>query len=622
LTLATALIYYQSPKNHAEAQSLFDGILKRKITSTTALIGSGLILEEQGRYGEAAEFLDRALNRDETNVRVRAEAAWCQALDGDYHTGVEVLRVCADQMDTRDPKSRDLKAQTVYRIGMCIWNVYPDFKSRKDRKGAYSYFLEALKGNINYAPAYTILGSYYADYARDQKRARKCFQKAFELSALETEAAERLARSFADSGDWDLVEVVAARVVDSGKARPSPGSNKKGFSWPFAALGVVQLNKQAFADAIVSFQSSLRISPHEYHSWVGLGESYHSSGRYIAATRAFQQAERYESEAEESQNAEKWFARYMLANVKRELGDFEDAIQGYRSVITSRPREFGVSVALVQTLVEYGWRSVEQGFFGRAADCAVGAIKVAVDMAESKVNAFNLWKAVGDACSVFSWIPDQSSQFPLQPVQKFFDHGHEILTTRILEELDGTSPSTVRQLKDEPNTLFQSSLLTAVVAQKGAILVSANDVHAQAVAWYNLGWTEYRAYACLSDDISESKRKSSRGHLKASMKCFKKAIELETGNSEFWNALGLATTNLSPKVAQHSFIRSLFLNDKASFLQRTHLSHANGVRVLEYGRILAPSTCYRTIPSSQTRPSLEHSLVIQIMLKHGLAKGF
>lgn len=99
------------------------------------------------------------------------------------------------------------------------------------------------------------------------------FPKAFELSSSEVEAAERLAKSFAKSGEWDLVEVVSQRVIESGKAKPAPGSKKKGFSWPFAALGVVQLNNQEYAKSIVSFQSALRTAPANYYCWVGLGES-------------------------------------------------------------------------------------------------------------------------------------------------------------------------------------------------------------------------------------------------------------------------------------------------------------------------------------------------------------
>lgn len=109
---------------------------------------------------------------------------------------------------------------------------------RSDRKGAYSYFMRALQSNNNYAPAYTSMGIYYADIAGDVIRATKCFEKAFELSPGEIEAAERLARMFADTKEWDLVEIIARRVVDADKKRSIPG---KAMSWPQNAIGVVEL---------------------------------------------------------------------------------------------------------------------------------------------------------------------------------------------------------------------------------------------------------------------------------------------------------------------------------------------------------------------------------------------
>jgi superkiller protein 3 len=95
-----------------------------------------------------------------------------------------------------------------------------------------------LKYNHNYAPAYTSLGIFYADIVGDGDRAYKCFQKAFELDAGETEAAERLARDFADSGQWELVEVVARRVLEASRKRLS---RKRELSWPHRALGVAEL---------------------------------------------------------------------------------------------------------------------------------------------------------------------------------------------------------------------------------------------------------------------------------------------------------------------------------------------------------------------------------------------
>jgi superkiller protein 3 len=95
-----------------------------------------------------------------------------------------------------------------------------------------------LRYNQNHAPAYTSLGLFYADVANDAPRAYKCFQKAFELDAGEVEAAERLAQDFADTRQWELVEVVARRVLSASRKRLA---TKRELSWPHRALGVAEL---------------------------------------------------------------------------------------------------------------------------------------------------------------------------------------------------------------------------------------------------------------------------------------------------------------------------------------------------------------------------------------------
>ncbi|KAF5016247.1 hypothetical protein F66182_12135, partial [Fusarium sp. NRRL 66182] len=272
----------------------------------------------------------------------------------------------------------------------------------------YASFLASIQADLNYAPAYTRLGIYYADYKKDKSRAKRCFHKAFELSSSEIEAAERLAKAFANKQEWDLVEAVAQRVVDSGKAKPAPGSKRKGHSWPYAALGVVQLNKQQYTKSIVSYQAALRISPGDYHSWVGLGESYHNSGRYIAATKAFEHAEALEATLSKSESNNIWFSKYMLANVKRELGEYDEAITRYEDVLTIRLNEFGVMIALLQTLTESSWKNLDTGLFNDAAKSAHRALEIAMAMAKKTPNVFNLWKAAGDACAVFSYIKAKS----------------------------------------------------------------------------------------------------------------------------------------------------------------------------------------------------------------------
>ena len=565
IILATSLVQHQAPRNHPEARELFDNILKRKPTNTSALIGIGLILEEEEQYAEAITFLERALEKT-SDVKIRAEAAWCKALNGNYGAGCEELEACLSTLKGQDVPTRALRAQTLYRIGVCLWTRDSSKTARKDRNGAYSRFLASIQADMNFAPSYTSLGIYYADYAKDKKRAQKCFQKALELSSAEVEAAERLARGFARDREWDLVEVVAQRVVESGKIKSAPGSKKKGVSWPFAALGVVQLNNQEYAKSIVSFQSALRSSPEDYYSWVGLGESYHNSGRYIAATKAFEQAQRYEKDPRFGNPEESWFSEYMLANVKRELGEFDAALQGYKEVLATKPAEFGVSIALLQTLVESAWHDLELGFFGRAAKGARESIYVARDIARQRVDAFNLWKAVGDACSVCLWIEHSAAEAPTSALLQLLETGIELEKYNILADIDQLGASALQNMS--LNNGSQSALViytqAAILTQKRAIIASSSDYHARAVAWYNLGWTEYRAHIITLQQQGDALKRKPVKYLKACIQCFKRAIELEAGNAEFWNALGIVTMEMNPKVSQHSFIRSLFLNERSA----------------------------------------------------------
>ncbi|KZL80438.1 antiviral protein [Colletotrichum incanum] len=563
LYLATALVFYQSPRHHTEAKTLFEGVLSHDPSSTAALIGVGLIYEEEEDYDDAIDFFERALKRDPSNLRVKTEAAWVQALKGDYETAKTQLEDSLSLIEKMSPPAKELLAQTQYRLGSCIWSLDTSKAARKSRTGAYVYFLDALKNNLNFAPAYTSLGVYYADYAKDRKRARRCFQKAVELSSSEVEAAKRLAQSFADEGDWDRVELVAQRVVDSGKVRPPPGSKRKGISWPFSALGVAELNKQDFHKSIVSFQSALRIHPEDYHSWVGLGESYYSSGRFVAATKAILNAQKLEETIPAETLGDTWFTKYMLANVKRELGEFDEAIALYQDVIDGRPDEDGVAIALMQTMVDNALDCVEKGLFGKAVHLAIDTIDFASKAAASVIETFNFWKSLADACSVFSAVQNRAADFPAESIMTLID-GSDKEAYTLFTDVDnvGTGVISAKGLFSEDERLgvdLTRCIHATILCHKRAIHVSANDLHAQAVAYYNLGWAEHRAHVCLPS----STRKKSSIYLKTAMKCFKRAIELEAGNSDFWNSLGVVTSEISPAVSQHSFVRSLHLNERS-----------------------------------------------------------
>ncbi|KAJ5885275.1 hypothetical protein N7495_009785 [Penicillium taxi] len=553
-TLANSLIHYQAPRYHLEAKKLFEDILKRKPSSTTCLLGVGLVLEIDEQYENAADFFQRACERDPSNIKIRGELAWCNAKAGDMEAGLKALQDVLARVIEEQPDNKPLKSELLYRIGHCQWELDPSPAVRKDRKGAFANFLASITANLNYAPAYTSLGIYYSDYKGDKVRARKCFHKAFELSSSEIEAAERLAKGFADLKEWEIVEAVAQRVIDSGKVQPSPGSKRKGFSWPFAALGTVQINKQQYAQSTVSFQNALRVSGDDYYAWVGLAESYHHSGRYIAATKAFEYLQTLESKLSSEDRENVWFVHYMQANVKRELGDYTDAIDNYRDILATRAGDLGVSVTLLQTLVENSWRCLRSGLFNEAAEQSIKALELSSSIVETRADISNMWKSVGDACANFSYIKKKTGLLSFSKCKALITTQLDPVALDLLSEVDGVGNSWLYENEDSHSSDF--CVYMSILAYKRAIDASINDPYSQAIGWYNLGWAEYRAYR------HSSKGKKPRKFLMAAMRCFKRAIELEAGNSEFWNSLAVATTELNPEVAQHAFVRSLHLNEK------------------------------------------------------------
>ena len=557
LVLGRSLVVFQSPRHHPEARAIFENILSRKPQLTDALLGIGLVYEEDEDYSEAVKFLGKAMERDPENTRIRLEYAWCKALDKDLEGGLELLQGILSHLQEEKSPDLNMRAELLYRIAYCKWYLDSTPQARKDKSGAYRYLIDALKANSSYAPAYTLLGFYFQDYARNKARARVAFQKAFELSTSELSAAEQLAQAFAMEAEWDLVELVAQRVVESGKARPSPGSKKKAYSWPYAALGVVQMSRSLYSLSIVSFQHALRISPNNYHCWVGLGESYHNSGRHIAASRAFLKAESIDHGLPVD---EAWFAQYMLANVQRELGNYDEAVKAYEGVLANKPGELGVLLSLLQTLVEFGSARIQQGHFGHAAELATKAVETATNIVKDKTNIFNLWKAVGDACFVLSAAKAYTDAAIITKIKHLLSTDASSDVFNILYDTDQVSIDDIGQAADSTTDLGDDLLHCAVLGHKRGVDASSSDMHAQAVSWYNLGWAEHEAYI----SAASQKGKRPRQLLRGAIRCFKHAIELEAGNSDFWNALGVATLTLNPKVSQHSFIRSLHLNDHSA----------------------------------------------------------
>lgn len=102
--------------------------------------------------------------------------------------------------------------------------------------------MASIKASAHFSPSFTSLGLYYLSLSPPEaSQASKCFQKAFELSGTEEVAARYLAEEFSESGDWDVVEIIARRVVDGNKGKPFGGKVAQRLSWAWKAIGGAEL---------------------------------------------------------------------------------------------------------------------------------------------------------------------------------------------------------------------------------------------------------------------------------------------------------------------------------------------------------------------------------------------
>ena len=122
ITLATALIHYQAPKYHPQAQGLFDTVLTRKPNSIEALVGKGRLALNADDLEEANDYTSRALHLDPFNAEAKMEHAWAIVLSGDVVAGKKELEETLPLIDSRDPHSRDTIAEIWWRIGKCYWD--------------------------------------------------------------------------------------------------------------------------------------------------------------------------------------------------------------------------------------------------------------------------------------------------------------------------------------------------------------------------------------------------------------------------------------------------------------------------------------------------------------------
>jgi superkiller protein 3 len=428
------------------------------------------------------------------------------------------------------------------------------------REEAYSFFIASLKQDPTFAAAFTSLGYFYADFASppDPVRASKCFQKAFELDPRESSAARKLAEGFAEDREWDLVEVVARRTIEGeGGVSTDSASTVVEFiptnSWAWKAVGLVETvrsreyislstshrmlqNRENYLPAIQAFQNVLRAEPGDSLSWSRLGEAYAKAGRHAAAIKAL-----YHALELDSQN---WLCSVLIAELKSQIGLHQEAIPILEELLTQRPDELSVLVALAQAHFSLGRTQFQGGYHIRAEDSFLDAIEVAMLILDRHPGFRGVsWKIISDATLQLCFRTKFQNESRIIKVSSAL--------SLLLSKEDNAIPHSPSPAESSSPIAFLNMSIQACHLR---VALNHSSNIARGAAWYDLA-TGLKVWCKRVPDVSpETKRRVTEA--------MTKALKEELTNELYWSIYGNIQFPDHPKIAQHAYIKALEMNSK------------------------------------------------------------
>ncbi|KAG9039837.1 Superkiller protein 3 [Tulasnella sp. JGI-2019a] len=549
ICVAIALVHLFPPKHHLRAASMLDDILDSDSNNIVCLMGRATIYQYSQKWKKAVELFARVQKLkgpDDIDEGLEAweQKVWCAIQDGQVDDGIAELRLVLDRVDSLRGREAQ-KARTWYRLGRAVWD-----KEGEHRAESYPHFVTALRRQAIYAPAYTSLGIYYMDYVTppDVIRGSKCFQKAFELDPREGEAARRLASNFADETEWDLVAVVANRVIAgeggiSGGLSEGDAMSKKQClptnSWAWKAMGVVELTRRHYPQAIQAFQVVLRAEEGDFEAWLRLGEAYASAGRHVAALKALERAQ--------TLSPGDWGCLCIKGDVLRQVHQYEKALGAFHEVLDMRPGETGVLIALANTYLDLGREQQATGFIARAETSFSMAIDTAVRVITDAPGFRAIaWKAMGDALFELAQRPSLSDSDSLLVT---FDR-----VTQALGAYTSTEASSSGTGK--PQTVGAGTALSlALKVYRARLFIVEGDND-------SAGGASFDVAAVLQRLAMFSEGESQSAMVEEAIGLVKRAIRATPGDASSWNALGTLRFLQEPKLAQHAFTMALEVDGK------------------------------------------------------------
>ncbi|KAJ0180592.1 hypothetical protein K1T71_003996 [Dendrolimus kikuchii] len=392
------------------------------------------------------------------------------------------------------------KLSSLY-LGKAFWEL-------KDYDKCHLNLLKAAKLNPDNADVFLYLGNLYYKYKNDLEKAKKCYEKAYNLDSINYKITKKLSEVYIKLNQMDnnyqLLNILAKNVTPD-------------HTWVYFRLGLHYLNKREWENAIINFRNVIKSDHTDTTAFECLADAYYSRGSYTSASKAYSRVM-----AIDPSKSVHCLSR--IGYIHSLLTQYEDAILTFEKVLVYDPHSLLALKGIAETWIRIAKKKVTAKIYGSARDCAQQAVNYITKCIITGKQYTCFWKLLGDTLMFITKLPNKYAYVYMSPLNKNASSGE----TKI-DKLD----------------LFPQAIACYSYITKQKQIISSYDLASAYLSYYHE--TNKKVNCQLSFNLT--------------VKC----IEEKPSVWRNWNLLGKVCIAIKKyNLSQHCFIKAITTTRKWS----------------------------------------------------------
>nr|CAD7400214.1 unnamed protein product [Timema poppensis] len=371
--------------NSSKVEQIIASLSQREGHKSTALFLTGLLFKSKDSYEQAVEKLNMAMLEGPDSPEIYLELGLLHWLHQEYNLSLKAL-------------------------------------------------LKATKLDPNCYVCYLYLGHYYSLNGKDLDKARRCYQKSFQLNSQCVEAGVKLCDIYRAQNN--LEESIQLLNYVTQKAGIG------GARWAWLRLGLCHTELGNYQEAIDSLRIAIRSNPNDSHCWESLADAYYARGAYTAALKSYQrvvelspgavypayqiasinQVAKPPSPINQTPNKPIQTANYKdnieyngPVQLVQLIGLYKESVQQFKELVANNPKYVPALKGLGEAWLCLARNYKTRQLIGCCKDSCQHALDSITSALEERRDLSCLWKLLGEVCCLATRLPDKVCQLSVSP---------------------------------------------------------------------------------------------------------------------------------------------------------------------------------------------------------------